>query len=78
MNTNTTLISDTLKRLVAQAPEQHAQIRQALYEQLSLPFCKQLALYVNVLGPVSSGKLEGHNIEKAVDLALEVLEAPNH
>lgn len=78
MNT-TTLIHDTLKRLAAHAPEQHAQIRQALYEHLSLPFNKQLDLYVNVLGPISSGKITGcHNIEKAAELAFEVLERPSH
>lgn len=75
MNTTTTLIYDTLKGLAAQAPEQHAEIRQRLYEQLSLPFNKQLSLYANVLGPISSGKLSGcENIDKAVGLALEVLE----
>ncbi|NVN83442.1 PAS factor family protein [Vibrio sp. Scap16] len=75
MNTTTTLIYDTLKGLAAQAPEQHAEIRQRLYEQLSLPFNQQLSLYANVLGPISSGKLSGcDNIDKAVGLALEVLE----
>ncbi|MFI3275901.1 PAS factor family protein [Vibrio sp.] len=75
MNTTTTLIYDTLKGLAAQDPEQHAEIRQRLYEQLSLPFNQQLSLYANVLGPISSGKLSGcDNIDKAVGLALEVLE----
>ncbi|MFA0087529.1 secretion protein [Vibrio sp. 10N.286.49.C2] len=78
MNTTTTLIYDTLTRLADHAPEQHAQIRQTLYEHLELPFSKQLALYASVLGPISSGKLEGrHNIDKAVELAIEVLQAPS-
>ncbi len=75
MNTTTTLVYDTLKSLATHAPEQHAEIRQRLYEQLSLPFNKQLSLYANVLGPISSGKLAGcANIDKAVELALDVLE----
>lgn len=75
MNTTTTLVYDTLKSLAAHDPEQHAEIRQRLYEQLSLPFNKQLSLYANVLGPISSGKLAGcDNIDKAVELALDVLE----
>ncbi len=78
MNATSTLIHDTLKGLSLHAPEQHAQIRQALYEQLSLPFDKQLTLYASVLGPFSSGKLSGgENIDKAVSLALEVLQEPN-
>ncbi|MCY9826863.1 PAS factor family protein [Vibrio chagasii] len=78
MNTTTTLIYDTLKGLAAQAPEQHAELRQRLYEQLSLPFNKQLSLYANVLGPISSGKLSGcENNDKAVGLALDVLEGRN-
>ena len=78
MNTTTTLVYDTLKSLAAHAPEQHAEIRQRLYEQLSLPFNKQLSLYANVLGPISSGKLAGcDNIDKAVELALDVLEGRN-
>ncbi|MCL9774143.1 PAS factor family protein [Vibrio methylphosphonaticus] len=78
MNTTTTLIYDTLTRLADHAPEQHAEIRQALYEHLGLPFSKQLALYANVLGPVSSGKLEGsHHIDKAVELAIELLQTPS-
>lgn len=78
MNTTTTLVYDTLKSLAAHAPEQHAEIRQHLYEQLSLPFNKQLSLYANVLGPISSGKLAGcDNIDKAVELALDVLEGRN-
>ncbi|CDU08163.1 PAS factor [Vibrio coralliirubri] len=78
MNTTTTLVYDTLKSLAAHAPEQHAEIRQRLYEQLGLPFNKQLSLYANVLGPISSGKLAGcDNIDKAVELALDVLEGRN-
>ncbi|MEK6215493.1 MAG: PAS factor family protein, partial [Vibrio fluvialis] len=53
-----TLIYETLISLASQEPEQHAQIRQNLYEQLDLPFDKQLALYSCALGPASSGKLE--------------------
>lgn len=78
MNATTTLIYDTLKGLSVHTPEQHAQIRQALYEQLSLPFNKQLTLYASVLGPFSSGKLSGgESIDKAVSLALEVLQQPS-
>ncbi|MCQ1059672.1 PAS factor family protein [Photobacterium sp. DNB23_23_1] len=74
MDNVATLIYDTSMRLTAQNPEHHAEIRQGLYEQLGLPFCKQLALYTNVLGPASSGKLECSNqIKKAVDLALKEL-----
>ncbi|GAJ76484.1 PAS factor [Vibrio sp. JCM 18905] len=40
-----TLIYETLISLANQEPEQHARIRQNLYEQLDLPFDKQLALY---------------------------------
>ncbi|MEF1336558.1 PAS factor family protein, partial [Vibrio rotiferianus] len=52
------LIYDTLVSLANQEPEQHARIRQQLYDQLDLPFDKQLALYACALGPASSGKLE--------------------
>lgn len=45
-----TLIYDTLISLASQEPEQHARIRQNLYEQLDLPFDKQLALYSCALG----------------------------
>ncbi|NAX29110.1 secretion protein, partial [Vibrio sp. V37_P2S8PM304] len=65
-----TLIYETLIRLTSQEPEQHAQIRQNLYEQLDLPFDKQLALYACALGPASSGKLESsQSINNAVDSA---------
>ncbi len=44
-----TLIFDTLVNLANQEPEHHAKIRQNLYEQLDLPFDKQLALYACAL-----------------------------
>ncbi|MBE3920085.1 secretion protein [Vibrio parahaemolyticus] len=72
-----TLIYDTLISLASQEPEQHARIRQNLYEQLDLPFDKQLALYSCALGPASSGKLEsGQGINNAVDCAVKLLETP--
>lgn len=46
----TTLIYDTLEGLSSAKPQQHAQIRQNLYNQLDLSFEKQLALYSSVLG----------------------------
>ncbi len=73
------LIYETLVNLTNQAPEQHATIRQNLYEQLDLPFNKQLALYAGALGPASSGKLENHEaINNAVDGAIQLLETPEH
>ncbi|WP_241571551.1 PAS factor family protein [Vibrio parahaemolyticus] len=72
-----TLIYDTLISLTSQEPEQHARIRQNLYEQLDLPFDKQLALYSCALGPASSGKLESsQGINNAVDCAVKLLETP--
>ncbi len=48
-----------------------------LYEQLDLPFDKQLALYACALGPASSGKLESRQgIDKAVDSAIRLLTTP--
>ncbi|MCG3761047.1 PAS factor family protein [Vibrio cincinnatiensis] len=74
-----TLIYDTVINLANQAPEQHAETRQQLYNRLALPFEKQLALYSCVLGPASSGKLESpHSINYAVDRAIELLETPEH
>ncbi|AXT72978.1 PAS factor family protein [Vibrio natriegens] len=70
------IIYSTLQNLIENAPEQHARIRQTLYEQLKLPFEKQLALYNNILGPVSAGRLGSDNLRQTVDLALEVLKAP--
>ncbi|EIE1228055.1 secretion protein, partial [Vibrio vulnificus] len=52
---------------------------QNLYEQLDLPFDKQLALYAGALGPASSGKLENHEaISNAVDSVVQLLEIPEH
>ncbi|MBY8317874.1 PAS factor family protein [Vibrio fluvialis] len=74
-----TLIYETLISLASQEPEQHAQIRQNLYEQLDLPFDKQLALYSCALGPASSGKLESsEGIHNAVDCAVKLLGTPEH
>lgn len=74
-----TVIYDTLKNLADQAPEQHAQIRQSLYDQLDLSFGKQIELYTNVLAPASSGKLEkSQDFDNAVETALKVLETPEH
>ncbi|APP04348.1 MULTISPECIES: PAS factor family protein [Vibrio] len=72
-----TLIFDTLVNLANQEPEHHAKIRQNLYEQLDLPFDKQLALYACALGPASSGKLESREgIDNAVDSAIRLLTTP--
>ncbi|EPI2814788.1 PAS factor family protein [Vibrio alginolyticus] len=71
------LIYDTLVSLANQEPEQHARIRQQLYDQLDLPFDKQLALYACALGPASSGKLESSQvINNVVDSAIRLLETP--
>ncbi|WP_117235003.1 PAS factor family protein [Vibrio maerlii] len=78
MNT-TTLIQETLQRLVSQAPEHHANIRQALYDHLNLPLNKQLRLYTSALGPASSGKFENQShITKGVESALTVLHNQHH
>ncbi|MGB1974512.1 MAG: PAS factor family protein [Vibrio toranzoniae] len=53
----TTLIYNTLEELSSAEPQQHAQIRQNLYNQLNLSFEKQLALYSNYLGPASAGRI---------------------
>ena len=74
MDTTKTLIYDTLIRLADHAPEQHAQIRQHLYEQLELPFSKQVALYTNVLAPASLGRLDDkERLDNAVNLADSIL-----
>ncbi|MCA0936282.1 PAS factor family protein [Vibrio alginolyticus] len=74
MDNTTSLIYDTLVDLTQNEPECHAQIRQKLYDQLNLPFEKQIALYTNILAPASSGKLENRaDIDSAVDLAAKVL-----
>ncbi|GHW45330.1 PAS factor family protein [Vibrio cholerae] len=73
------LISETLINLANQEPEQHAETRQLLYEQLDLSFEKQLALYSCVLGPASSGKLENsRDFAKAIDSAIRIIEMPEH
>ncbi len=74
MDNTTSLIYDTLVDLTQNEPKCHAQIRQKLYDQLSLPFEKQVALYNQVLAPASSGKLEDSaGIDLALDLATKVL-----
>ncbi len=73
------LIYETLVSLANQDPEQHAKIRQNLYEQLDLPFDKQLALYARALGLASSGKLETEQaMSNAVESAMHLLETPEH
>ncbi|WP_165311478.1 PAS factor family protein [Vibrio ziniensis] len=74
MKVTTNLIQSTIQQLINQEPEQHAQIRQNLYDHLALSFDKQLALYSNVLGPASSGKIETHNISNAVNTAIKLLD----
>ncbi|MGY0615942.1 PAS factor family protein [Vibrio sp. FJH11] len=73
------LIYDTLVSLASQEPELHAQIRQSLYEQLDLPFDKQLVLYNCALGPASSGKLDNNEaLNNTVDTVVKLLEIPEH
>ncbi len=73
------LIYDTLLSLASQEPEQHAQIRQSLYEQLDLPFDKQLVLYNCALGPASSGKLGNSEVlNKAAEAVVKLLEPHKH
>ncbi|MDA0145521.1 MAG: PAS factor family protein [Vibrio toranzoniae] len=70
----TALIYDTLEGLSNAEPQQHAQIRQNLYNQLDLSFEKQLALYSNVLGPASAGRitdLESAAISASKNLGLK-------
>ncbi|WP_162046540.1 PAS factor family protein [Vibrio taketomensis] len=77
MKSTTTLIHDTLLDLTTHAPQHHAAIRQSLYDQLDLPFEKQLVLYSCALAPASSGKLEGsQDINRAVDSVMKLLEMP--
>ncbi len=66
------LIYDTLTNLTTAEPEQCAQIRQQLYDQLDLPFDKKFALYSGVLGPISAGRLE--NLDDAMIKAQNILE----
>ena len=74
MDSIASLVFDSSIRLYNNAPERHAQIRQRLYEQLALPFEKQLTLYTHVLGPVSSGKLECPElIKKTVNSVIQEL-----
>ncbi len=74
MDTTTSLIYDTLLDLTQQEPKCHAQIRQKLYDQLNLPFEKQIALYTHILAPASSGKFEdSSDIDSALDRAVKVL-----
>lgn len=71
------LIYDTLVSLANQEPEQHAQIRQHLYEQLDLPFKKQLVLYTCALGPAGSGKLDNDEaLNNTVEAVIKLLETP--
>lgn len=73
------LIYDTLVSLANQDPEQHAKIRQDLYDQLDLPFDKQLALYAGALGPASAGKLQSNQaLNNAVEQVVQLLETPEH
>ncbi|AEX21833.1 MULTISPECIES: PAS factor family protein [Vibrio] len=71
------LIYDTLVSLANQEPEQHAKIRQDLYEQLDLPFDKQLILYTCALGPASSGKLDNSEaLNNTVESVIKLLGTP--
>lgn len=73
------LIYQTLVSLSNNTPEEHAQIRQHLYEELDLPFNKQADLYANVLGPAGSGKFEDDQaMNAAVESAIRLLETPKH
>ncbi len=71
MNRTTEVISQALNDLSTQPLEQHAQIRQALYEQLNLNQSQQFALFSKVLGPVSSGKLMDY--DKGLHNALSIV-----
>ncbi len=74
-----TIIYEALVSLANQAPENHAKIRQNLYEQLDLPFDKQLALYAQALGPASSGMLDSiQAMSNAADSAVKLFETPEH
>lgn len=77
MNNIANLIYDTLVDLSNNAPEQHAKIRQNLYDQLDLPLNKQRDLYSNALGPASSGMLENNSdFNNTVNIAIKALETP--
>jgi hypothetical protein len=68
----TSLIYNTLTNLTNAEPNQYAEIRQKLYDQLNLSFDKKFALYSSVLGPVTAGRLE--NLDDAVTKACKILE----
>ncbi|PSU73348.1 secretion protein [Photobacterium phosphoreum] len=71
------LIYNTLVDLSNNAPEQHAKIRQNLYNQLDLPLNKQRSLYSNALGPASSGMLENNaDFHNTLSIAVKALETP--
>jgi hypothetical protein len=73
------LIYQTLVSLSNKMPEEHAEIRQNLYEQLDLPFNKQADLFASVLGPAGSGKFEDeHAMNAAVESAIRLLETPEY
>ncbi|GAL33696.1 PAS factor [Vibrio maritimus] len=73
------LIYQTLVSLSNKMPEEHAEIRQNLYEQLDLPFNKQADLFASVLGPAGSGKFEDDQaMNAAVESAIRLLETPEH
>ncbi|WP_332421073.1 PAS factor family protein [Vibrio metschnikovii] len=73
------LIYETLIKLASKDPEQHAQIRQNLYDHFGLPFEKQLTLYSQALGPAGSGKLENEQaMSNAVENVIKLLETPEH
>ena len=77
MNQIENLIYNTLIDLSNNAPEQHAQIRQNLYNQLDLPLNKQRSLYSNALGPASSGILENNaDFHNTLNIAIKALETP--
>ncbi len=74
-----TIIYEALVSLANQAPENHAKIRQSLYEQLDLPFDKQLDLYSHALGPASSGMLDSvQAMNNAADSVVKLFEMPEH
>ena len=72
----TTLIYDTLEGLSSAKPQQHAQIRQNLYNHLDLSFEKQVALYSSVLGPASAGRLT--DLDSAVMSARKIVGLENN
>ncbi|MDK9738200.1 PAS factor family protein [Vibrio sp. D404a] len=66
-----TLIYNTLEGLSSAEPQQLAQIRQDLYNQLGLTFEQQTALYTSVLGPAGAGKLT--DLDNAVLSACKIV-----